>query len=71
MDMTMPQMNGLAALHSIRALGSAVPVLLSSGYGASAAEHSGEFSGVLPKPYGFSELLSAVDGALGAPPVER
>jgi PAS domain S-box-containing protein len=71
MDMTMPQMNGLAALHSIRALGSAVPVLLSSGYGASAAVHSREFSGILPKPYSFTELLSAVDGALGAAAVGR
>jgi PAS domain S-box-containing protein len=66
MDMTMPQMNGVDALHQIRKLGSDVPVLLSSGYGASAAAHSGEFSGVLMKPYGFAELLSAVDGALSA-----
>ncbi len=71
MDMTMPQMNGLAAMQRIRALGSDVPVLLSSGYGASAAVHSSDFSGVLPKPYSFSELLSAVDGALGVDGIER
>ena len=71
MDMTMPQMNGLTALQRIRALGSSVPVLLSSGYGASAALHSQQFSGVLSKPYGFSELISAVDGALGVSAVER
>jgi CheY-like chemotaxis protein len=71
MDMTMPQMNGLTALHCIRALGSDVPVVLSSGYGASAAVHSQEFSGVLAKPYGFSELLAAVEAALGVPAVER
>jgi CheY-like chemotaxis protein len=65
MDMTMPQMNGLDAMHRIRQLGSDVPILLSSGYGASAALHSSEFSGVLMKPYSFAELLAAVDGALG------
>jgi CheY-like chemotaxis protein len=64
MDMTMPQMNGLDALKHIRALDSDVPVLLSSGYGASAAIHSKEFSGVLMKPYGFAELLSAVEAKL-------
>jgi PAS domain S-box-containing protein len=71
MDMTMPQMNGLTALQRIRALGSDVPVLLSSGYGASAAVHSREFSGVLAKPYSFSDLLSAVDGVLGVSAIER
>jgi CheY-like chemotaxis protein len=65
MDMTMPQMNGLDAMHRIRQLGASVPILLSSGYGASAAVHSSEFSGVLMKPYSFSELLEAVEGAIG------
>ena len=32
MDMTMPQMSGVEALKHIRATGSTVPVLLSSGY---------------------------------------
>jgi PAS domain S-box-containing protein len=71
MDMTMPQMNGLDALQQIRKLDSGVPILLSSGYGASAAVHSSEFSGVLMKPYSFAELLSAVEENLGALPVER
>ena len=48
-----------------------MPVLLSSGYGASAALHSSEFSGVLMKPYSFSELLSAVEGSLGEVAGER
>jgi signal transduction histidine kinase/CheY-like chemotaxis protein len=71
MDMTMPQMNGLDALQHIRKLDERVPVLLSSGYGASAAVHSSEFSGVLMKPYSFTELLSAVEGNLGEASVER
>ena len=66
MDMTMPQMNGLDALQRIRKLSASVPVLLSSGYGASAAVHSSEFTGMLMKPYSFDELLSAVEGALAA-----
>jgi CheY-like chemotaxis protein len=71
MDMTMPQMNGLDALQRIRELGAEVPVLLSSGYGASAAVHSSQFDGVLLKPYGFSELLSAVQACLGERAVQR
>ena len=48
-----------------------VPVLLSSGYGASMAKHSSEFSGVLMKPYSFWELLLAVEGGLGEASIER
>ena len=66
MDMTMPQLNGIEALRRIRKLSADVPVLLSSGYGASAALHAAEFSGVLPKPYTFDELLAAVEKTLGA-----
>jgi two-component system, cell cycle sensor histidine kinase and response regulator CckA len=64
MDMTMPQMNGIDALRRIRSVDGRVPVLLSSGYGASAATHASEFSGVLPKPYSSEDLLAALDKAL-------
>jgi len=71
MDMTMPQMNGLDALKHIRLLDAQVPVVLSSGYGASAGVHSSEFSAILMKPYSFTELLSVVEGSLGAALAER
>jgi CheY-like chemotaxis protein len=71
MDMTMPQMNGLDALAGIRAIDERVPVLLSSGYGASVAQYARQFSGVLMKPYSFLELLSAVEGSLGEASTER
>ncbi|MDF3068979.1 MAG: Sensory box histidine kinase/response regulator [Polyangiaceae bacterium] len=71
MDMTMPQMNGVDALRRIRQVDAVVPVLLSSGYGASAAAHSSQFSGILVKPYGFADLLAAVQRSLGEAPFER
>jgi len=64
MDLTMPQMGGVEAMRLIREGGSEVPALLSSGYMADAeAEH---FAGFLEKPYDFRELVSAVEGIIGA-----
>jgi PAS domain S-box-containing protein len=65
MDMTMPQMNGTEALRGIRQTGSQVPVLLCSGYGASAAAASGEFNGFLEKPYDIRELLVTIEQVIG------
>ncbi len=65
MDVTMPQLGGIEALRRIRATGSRVPVLLSSGYGAdSAGSEVGELAGFLEKPYSVDELLDAVAKAL-------
>jgi PAS domain S-box-containing protein len=66
MDMTMPQMSGLEALREIRARGSNVPVLLSSGYDIERSGGAGEFDGVLEKPYSVEELWDAVEKALRA-----
>ncbi len=65
MDMTMPQMSGLEALQRIRALGSDVPVLLSSGYSfETIAADSPKYSGYLQKPYDVQQLLGAVEKAI-------
>jgi PAS domain S-box-containing protein len=67
MDVTMPEMNGFDALKHIRATGSRVPILLSSGYeldtGALPPE---EFSGILEKPYDVQALIAAVEAALAS-----
>jgi PAS domain S-box-containing protein len=64
MDQTMPRMSGVEALRAIRALGSKVPVLLSSGYVAGL--EAAEFAGFLEKPYDHVGLLAAVEAALSS-----
>ena len=65
MDMTMPQMSGVEALKHIRATGSTVPVLLSSGYNVDPAGVEAKlFSGFLEKPYDINELIEAVERAM-------
>jgi signal transduction histidine kinase/CheY-like chemotaxis protein len=65
MDMTMPQMGGVEALRQIRALGGAVPVVLSTGYDVDAVgSELHEFNGVLEKPYDVQELWNTVDRVL-------
>lgn len=64
MDQTMPRMSGVEALRAIRALGSKVPVLLSSGYVAGL--EATEFAGFLEKPYDHVGLLAAVEAALSS-----
>jgi signal transduction histidine kinase/CheY-like chemotaxis protein len=65
MDVTMPQMSGIEALKRIRATGSNIPVVLSSGYNVEViGDDSPKFSGYLQKPYDVSELLGAVTSAV-------
>jgi PAS domain S-box-containing protein len=64
MDMTMPQMNGVAATQEIHAVDPTLPVILSSGYGAAAALRSEGFSTVLVKPYSYADLIGAVENEL-------
>jgi signal transduction histidine kinase/CheY-like chemotaxis protein/predicted hydrocarbon binding protein len=69
MDVTMPQMSGVEALKRIRATGSDIPVLLSSGYNVEVvAADSPRFSAYLQKPYDVTQLLSAVAAAIVSEP---
>jgi len=70
LDMTMPDIDGAEVLHRLRASGSRVPVIVSSGYLDVAVEKrlsQGEFQGFLAKPYGAGDLAAAIERALGAP----
>jgi PAS domain S-box-containing protein len=67
LDMTMPDLSGAEVLRRIRAQGSLVPVVFSSGYHDSAFElDPSSFQGFLVKPYRLQELLDALERALRA-----
>jgi two-component system cell cycle sensor histidine kinase/response regulator CckA len=67
MDVTMPNMSGIEALKRIRATGSDVPALLSSGYSVELITgDSPEFFAYLQKPYDVSQLLNAVAAAIAS-----
>jgi CheY-like chemotaxis protein len=69
LDMTMPDLDGSEVLRRLRAAGSRVPVVVSSGYLDISVERRltrGEFQGFLAKPYGATELVSAIEHARGA-----
>jgi CheY-like chemotaxis protein len=69
LDVTMPEMSGFEALQRIRATGSQVPVLMSSGYDVrTTAIAVGLVSGILEKPYDVGQLLAAVENAVLPPP---
>jgi PAS domain S-box-containing protein len=66
LDMTMPDLDGAEVLRRLRAAGSRVPVVVSSGYLDVAVERRlprGAFQGFLAKPYGATELVSAIERA--------
>ena len=68
LDMTMPDLDGAEVLQRLRATGARVPVVVSSGYLDASIERrlpSGAFQAFLPKPYGASDLLDAIERALG------
>jgi two-component system cell cycle sensor histidine kinase/response regulator CckA len=65
-DMTMPDIDGAEVVRRIRATGSQVAIVLSSGYQAQTAAERlepGAFQVFLPKPYGMSELFGALEAA--------
>ncbi len=65
LDMTMPDLSGIEVLRRIRANGSRVPVILTSGYHDAALDlDPGTFQGFLSKPYTLAELGDVVERAL-------
>ena len=67
----MPDMDGAEVLRRLRATGSRVPVIVSSGYLDVEVERRlprHEFQAFLPKPYGSSDLVEALERALGTTP---
>jgi len=73
LDMTMPDLDGAEVLHRLRAAGSRVPVVISSGYLDVAVERRlprGEFQSFLAKPYSATELVTAIERARTARPAD-
>jgi signal transduction histidine kinase/CheY-like chemotaxis protein/predicted hydrocarbon binding protein len=67
MDVTMPHMSGVEALRRIRAAGSDVPVVLSSGYSVEViTQDSPQFFGYLQKPYDVPQLLAVASDAIAS-----
>jgi CheY-like chemotaxis protein len=67
LDMTMPDIDGAEVLRRLRASGSHVPVIISSGYLDVSVElrlPRGEFQGFLAKPYAASDLAAAMESAM-------
>jgi PAS domain S-box-containing protein len=67
MDYTMPRMDGLSAMKELRSIAPRIPVVLTSGYGATPLEEptSGERApavpdAVLAKPYDVAQLLATL-----------
>ena len=63
LDLSMPRIDGPAALARLRALDPRVPVILSSGHLDSrleALDIAGDVQGVLPKPYTTKQMLEVL-----------
>ncbi len=69
-DMTMPDLDGAEVVRRIRASGSRVPIVLTSGYMAVGAENTLQRSMIqafLAKPFSPTDLTDAIERALAAP----
>jgi two-component system cell cycle sensor histidine kinase/response regulator CckA len=66
LDMTMPDIDGAEVVRQIRARGSRVPIVLSSGYLEPTVERGldrNAVQGFLLKPFGIAELIDALERA--------
>ena len=65
-DMALPDRDGLALVGEVRALIPGLPAILTSGYAGEALRARATAAGIalLVKPFGMSELLDAIAGAL-------
>lgn len=68
MDISMPEMNGIEAMNSIREIDSTLPIILSSGYSESDfcfdENPGGKPDGFLPKPFNISDLHRNIETIL-------
>lgn len=70
LDVTMPDLDGAEVVRRVRATGSKIPIVLSSGYMAVSAENALDRSMIqafLPKPFSPADLVGAIERALAAP----
>ena len=72
-DVVLPGRSGFQLVRDLRLRSSATSILLTSGYGESAAESDSSDSGThyLPKPYSRQSLLEKIEQILGATSFER
>lgn len=72
LDLTMPKMNGIEALQVLRAIAPGVPVILTSGYGATRLDDEPKGGAgpdaVLSKPYSMDHLLATLRRVMKTPP---
>jgi CheY-like chemotaxis protein len=70
MDISMPEMDGIEAMQSIRKIDPTIPILLSSGYSEGDfifnKDQGGQPDGFLPKPYNISDLQSNIEKMLSS-----
>jgi two-component system cell cycle sensor histidine kinase/response regulator CckA len=66
LDMTMPDLDGADVVRRVRATGSPVPIVISSGYLNADVEgrlEPSDFQAFLSKPYSVAELIDAIERA--------
>jgi CheY-like chemotaxis protein len=69
LDVSMPDLDGPEVLRRMRKAGATVPVVLSSGFLEASQDSRAPdpvFQAFLPKPYGATEVVNAIEQALSA-----